>query len=92
MGLVEEPYCLIGHPFQLNISKVINVLTAHAVSHERLANNHESCKQNQLDTAWNRRFSGSAEADRGRRENKKRDVRLQALILMGDWCRQGGHR
>ncbi len=50
MGLVEEPYCLIGHPFQLNISKVINVLTAHAVSHERLANNHESCKQ----TNWTR--------------------------------------
>jgi len=41
----------------------------------------------ELDTAWNRRFSGSAKADRGRREKR---VLLLTLILMGDWCRQVG--
>jgi len=42
-----------------------------------------------LDTAWNRRFSGSAKADRGRR--KEALVFLQIWSLMGDWCRQDGH-
>ena len=43
----------------------------------------------ELDTAWNRRFSGSAEADKGRRGDSL--VFLQISILMGDWCRQDGH-
>jgi hypothetical protein len=81
---------LIGRPFHPDL-RAINALTTHAVSHQRLVHNHASCKQNELDTAWNRRFSGSAEADKGRREGEK-DVFLQTLTLMGDWCRQDGHR
>jgi len=42
---------------------------------------------NPLDTAWNRRFSGPAMRDRGRRGGAL--VFLQTLILMGDWCSRG---
>ena len=48
IGVGEKPHCLIGHPFHPDFHKVINVLTAHAVSHERLDNNHEIC----LQTIW----------------------------------------
>ena len=53
------------------MQKAESFLTAHVVSHEGLANNHKSCKQIKLDTAWKRRFSGSAEADSGRGGEEK---------------------
>lgn len=42
-GVGENPRSLIGQPFQAQFQEVTDILTAHAVSHEGLANNHEIC-------------------------------------------------
>lgn len=81
LGVGEKPRGLIGQPFHPDLIKVTNVsvasrtdLTAHAVSHEGLANNHKSCKNKRighglepLPTAGREDFLGPAMRDRGRR-------------------------
>jgi hypothetical protein len=64
-------------------------LTAHAVSHEGLANNHGICNP-QIGHGLEPKIFWSVDNGRGRRGGTL--VFLQTLILMGDWCRQVGHQ
>ncbi len=66
--------------------KVINVLTGHAVSPKRLANNHESCKDLRIGHGLEPKIFWSVLNGRGYRGEAL--VFLETLILMGDWGRQ----
>jgi len=70
--------------------KVINVLTAHAVSPEGLVNNREICDP-QFGHGLEPKIFWIRRSGKGLQREKRKAV-LQTLNLMGDWCRQDRHR
>jgi hypothetical protein len=70
---------------------VINAFTAHAVSPRGLANNHEFCKELRIGHGLEPKIFWVRKSGQGLQRSRELAI-LQTLILMGDWCRQGGNR